>query len=144
MGEESGFVLAGLSACVRNDDPAAIGALWEAFRGRDVRTEIDAEASPQIYCVYHDYEGGVSEPYRMTIGFRVPHAAKIPDSLYRVNVPDQTFVTYRTEGPQPQTLIAQWQAIWEGELNRAYVADYDVYDADNPDCVTVHVGVAEA
>ncbi|CAN0596508.1 unnamed protein product, partial [Ectocarpus sp. 12 AP-2014] len=34
-----------------------------------------------------------------------------------------------------------WQAIWNGDLNRSYLADYDVYSADNPDVVSVRVGV---
>lgn len=56
-------------------------------------------------------------------------------------LPRQSVVTYEVKGPQPQTLISQWQAIWGGDLDRAYLADYDVYDATNPDTISVRVGV---
>ncbi len=136
-----GFVVAGLSDRVCNDDRAAIGALWERFQSDDLRARIGNTASREIYCVYHEYEGGFADPYRMTIGYRVPVTSKIPNGLYRAEVPEQTWAIFRAEGPQPQTLIAQWQAIWEGDLDRAYRADYDAYDADRLEIVTVHVGV---
>lgn len=138
-----GFSVVGLSERVRNDDPAAIGALWEAFHARNIRDEIGTEALNEVYCVYHGYDGGFLDPYRMTIGFRVPESLETPADLYRVKVPEQTFAVFMAEGPQPQTLISEWQAIWNGDHNRAYLADFDVYDANNPELVTVFVGLAE-
>lgn len=138
--EEEGFAVVGLSKVVRNDDPAAIGALWEAFHKKDVRTKVGANAAQDVYCVYHDYEGGFMDPYRMTIGYRAS-SADAPEGLHRAEVPQQSVVTYEVKGPQPQSLISQWQAIWNGDLNRSYLADYDVYDATDPEAVDVKVGV---
>ena len=138
--EEDGFAVVGLSKMVRNDDPAAIGALWEDFRSNSVHAKLGADASKDVYCVYHDYEGGFMDPYRMTIGHRVS-SKSTPDGLNRAEIPRQSVVTYRVNGPQPHSLIAQWQAIWNGDLDRSYLADYDVYDANDPDNVSVRVGV---
>ncbi|MCX7560946.1 effector binding domain-containing protein [Sulfitobacter sp. F26204] len=138
--EEEGFTVIGLSKVVRNDDPAAIGALWEAFHSSDVRRTVGADASEDIYCVYHDYEGGFMDPYRMTIGYRAS-SADAPEGLHSAEVPKQSVVTYEVKGPQPESLISQWQAIWTGDLNRSYLADYDVYDATDPETVSVRVGV---
>ncbi|WP_420337848.1 GyrI-like domain-containing protein [Roseibium sp.] len=138
--EEQGFTVVGLSKVVRNDNPAAIGALWEAFQSYDVRTKLCVDASEDVYCVYHDYEGGFMDPYRMTIGYRVS-SADAPEDLHSAEVPSQTVVTYEVNGPLPQSLISQWQAIWNGQLNRSYLADYDVYDATDPEAVSIKVGV---
>lgn len=138
--EEEGFCVVGVSKLVRNDDPAGIGALWEAFHSDDVRTKIGAEASKEVYCVYNDYEGGFMDPYCMTIGYRAP-SANAPEGLHRAEVPKQSVLVYDVKGPQPQSLIAQWQDIWNADLNRSYLADYDVYDADDPEAVSVRVGV---
>lgn len=140
MHEKEGFTVVGLSKVVRNDDPAAIGALWEAFYSNDVHTKVGSDKSKEVYCVYHDYEGGFMDPYRMTIGYRVS-ATKAPEGLYRVEIPRQSIVRHEVKGPQPQSLIAQWQAIWNGELNRSYIADYDVHDAIDPEAVSVNVGL---
>ena len=138
--QEEGFAVVGLSEVDRNDDPAAFGALWEAFRASDVRTKVGADTADEVYCVYHDYEGGFMDPYRMTIGYRAS-SADVPKGLHRADVPRQSVVTYEVKGPQPQTLLSQWQAIWGGDLDRAYLADYDIYDANDPEAVSVKVGV---
>lgn len=140
MQEEEGFTVIGLSNVVRNDDPAAIGALWEAFHTNDVRTKLGADAAEDLYCVYHDYEGGFMDPYRMTIGYRAS-SEDVPEGLHRADVPRQSVVTYEVKGPQPQSLISQWQAIWGGDLDRTYLADYDVYDSADPESISVRVGV---
>jgi len=138
--EEEGFTVIGLSKVVRNDDPAAIGALWESFHSNDIRKKVGADASEDVYCVYHDYEGGFMDPYRMTIGYRIS-SADVPEGLHSAEVPKQSVITYEVKGPQPQSLISQWQAIWNGDLNRSYLADYDIYDATDPEAVNVRVGV---
>lgn len=139
-----GFVVAGASGRVRNDDPAAIAALWDRFRAGDWAARLGHMASRDVYCVYHDYEGGFADPYQMTIGYRISMTSRNPDGVHRVEVPEQVVAVFRAEGPQPQTLIEQWQAIWAGDLSRTYRADYDIYDADRPEHVGVHVGVAVA
>ena len=133
-----GFAVIGLSAVVSNDDPDAIGALWASFRAENIRVRLGPDASEDVFCVYHDYEGGVMDPYRMTIGYRATAAA---DGLRRVTIPQQSMAVYDATGPQPQAVIAQWQAIWQSDLARRFVADYDVYDPRTPDTVRVHVGL---
>lgn len=140
VNEQEGFTVVGLSKVVKNDDPSAIGVLWEAFHSNDIRTKVGADASENVYCVYHDYEGGFMDPYRMTIGYRTS-SAEVPEGLHRAVVPRQSVVKYEVKGPQPQSLISQWQAIWNGDLSRSYLADYDVYDAADPEAVSVKVGV---
>lgn len=136
------FIVLGLSDRVRNDDPAAIGALWDRFRSSDIRARLGSSASQEVYCVYHDYDGGFTDPYRMTIGYRVPDSTPRTDGLYSASIPGQRLAVFEASGPQPQTLISQWQSIWQGKLDRAYVADFDVYDAQLPDRVAVHVGLS--
>lgn len=138
--QKDGFWVVGVSKIVSNDDPSAIGALWAAFHSSDIRAKAGGGASREVYCVYHDYEGDFTDPYRMTIGYRVP-SAHAAEGLHCATVPKQSMRIYEVKGPQPQSLIDQWQDIWKGDLNRAYLADYDVYDADDPEAVTIMVGV---
>lgn len=76
----------------------------------------------------------------MTIGYRTA-LAEVPDGLHRAQVPRQHVTAFAVKGPQPQALISQWQAIWRGDLDRSYIADYDIHDADDPETVCVKVGV---
>ena len=136
-----GFSVIGLTARVRNDEPSGIGALWERFYQTDLRARIPEAISADIYCVYHAYDGGHADPYAMTVGFRVSPDAICPGGLSHISVPTQTMARFEAIGPQPETLIAQWQAIWQSDLDRAFVADFDVYDSEKPHRVTVNVGV---
>lgn len=77
----------------------------------------------------------------MTIGYQVPAAPTCSEGLSYVDVPPQTVAVFEVNGPQPEALIGQWQAIWQAHLNRAFVADFDIYDAAKPERVTVNVGL---
>ena len=143
-----GFVIAGISGRVRNDDPAGIGALWAQFQADPPRPRLGDQAAPEVICLYHDYDGSFTAPYRMTIGHRVPASAPVPEGLFRAEVPAQRMAVFDATGAQPQSVIAQWQAIWAqetaGGLDRAYRADFDLYDPAQPDLVRIHVGLRDA
>ena len=136
------FVVQGVSGEVRNDDQASIVALWGEFQKMDLHTALTKTLSNDVICVYHDYRGTHVDPYRMTIGLRVPPDAGDVAGLSKVTVPAQMMKTFEANGPQPDTIVAQWRAIWNLPLNRTYVADYDVYDSVTPDRVTIYVGIA--
>lgn len=139
--KQEGFDVIGLSARVRNDDPTGIAALWSQFYKSGLRERLPGAIGSNIYGVYHDYEGDQSAPYVMTIGYRVLAGAACPANLSRVSIPPQVYAVFEAVGAQPEALISQWAAIWKGDLDRAYVADFDTYDAENKERVTVNVGV---
>lgn len=139
--ELEGFIVVGLSERVRNDQPSAIGALWTRFYQSNVMKRLPDAKSPDVHCVYHDYEGGHSDPFQMTIGYRVNQICDAPEGLHRVFIPKQKVATFEVNGPQPQSLVAQWQEVWQSELKRAYAADFDVYDSKDESRVVVSVGV---
>lgn len=138
-----GFTVIGITARARNDDPASIGALWERFYGDGVRDQVPARESDDVYCVYHDYDGGHADPFSMTIGYRAPAGAESAAGLSRVDVPAQSVAAFEAVGPQPDALISTWGEIWRGDLDRAFIADFDLYDAAQPDRARVHVGLKD-
>lgn len=136
-----GFTVIGLSARVRNDVPSGIAALWTRFDQGNLRGQVPNAIGDSVHCVYHAYEGDHSAPFVMTIGYRAPDGTDCPEDLSRVEVPPQAVAVFEAIGSQPETLISQWQAIWQSDLDRAFVADFDVYDVERQDRVTVHVGL---
>lgn len=136
-----GFDVIGLSAHVRNDEPAGIAALWARFHQSGVDAQMTEGAGSKLYCVYHDYEGDHAAPFMMTIGYRADDGAPCPDGCSRVSIPAQTLAVFEAKGPQPDALIATWQSIWQSDLDRVYAADFDTYDTQTPDRVTVRVGI---
>ncbi len=139
-----GFRAIGLSAKVRNDDPAAVGGLWEKFQQSNILAMLPAGTDPKLHCIYHAYAGNFLDPYEMTIGYVVAAGTAPPKGLSAVDVPAQPVALFETVGDQPATLLTQWQSIWKSDLDRAYVADFDVYDPTQPNHVTVVVGLKAA
>ena len=138
---QEGFDVIGLSARVRNDEPSGIVALWSQFYQSGLGERLPAAAGGGIHAVYHAYAGDQSDPYTMTIGYRAPADAACPEGLSRVSIPSQSYAVFEAVGTQPDALMAQWQTIWNSDLDRAYIADFDAYDAENKERVTVSVGV---
>lgn len=139
--KRDGFEVIGLSARVRNDEPSGIVALWSQFYKSRLREQLPGTDGSNIYSVYHDYEGDHSAPYIMTIGYSIPAGVACPEGLSCVAIPPQTYAIFETVGAQPEALISQWQTIWQSDLDRTYIADFDTYDAKNKGRVTVSVGV---
>lgn len=139
-----GFDVIGLSGRVQNDQPSGIMALWTAFHQSALRERLTDVLGNDFYCVYHDYVGDHSQPYFMTIGYRVSAGAACPEGLCRVTLPAQTIAIFETIGEQPKALISQWQAIWQSDLDRTYSADFDTYHAESLTTVTISIGVKPA
>ncbi len=136
------FKIAGLSARLSNAQPERIEALWEQFFKADIGNFISSKEGNDIYCVYHSYEGDHLAPFCMTIGYKVPADFSEESDFSVVTIPAQTVAQFEVIGEQPQALIAQWQQIWQSAIDRAYRADFDLYDASRSDRVVIHVGRA--
>lgn len=125
-----GFVVVGVSAVVSNDGGQAsdaINALWERFFEEQVGQKIEGRADDVIYAVYSDYEGDHTKPYRLTIGYKADDVESVGEGLARVQVVDGDYALMAAQGPQPESLIGVWEAIWASDLDRAYGTDYEVY-----------------
>lgn len=136
-----GFTAIGLTARVRNDDPSSIVGLWERFSQSDVLSMLPEGTDETVHCIYHGYSGTHLDLYKMTIGYVVVDTAMCPAGLEVVRVPPQNVMKFEAIGDQPGALVACWQSIWQTEMNRAFLADFDIYDRDRPDHVTVMVGI---
>ncbi|WP_079210847.1 GyrI-like domain-containing protein [Brucella pituitosa] len=135
------FRIAGLTARVSNDQPESIVATWGEFWSNDIGNAITSKESMDIHCVYHSYEGDHRAPYLMTIGYRVPADYVVSGELSVVTVPAQIVAQFEAVGALPDALISQWQKIWTSDLDRAYRADFDVYDATRSDRASIYVGL---
>ena len=65
--------------------------------------------------------------------------------MHRVSVKAQEYAVMSAAGPQPQTLIETWEAIWSSDIDRAYKTDFEVYGPrffeDGVNEVLIHIGI---
>lgn len=102
-------------------------------------------------CAYIDYDSDYSGNYTYFIGEEVNSFDDLPHDLEKHIVQPQSYAKFTTEpGAMPNVVRDPWQKIWDmtsAELGgeRAYIADFEVYDeraADHQNVVLdIFIGV---
>jgi predicted transcriptional regulator YdeE len=128
-----------------------IPKLWERFMGEDLLAQIPDKLDGAILAVYTDYASDQDGEYTLIVGARVKDGSDPPPGMVAKNVPAGRYAVFTSEkGPVEKVVVGTWQRIWSTEKSelggdRAYVADFEVYDqrAANPrDAqVDVYVGI---
>lgn len=143
-----GFFLEGISVRTTNQNGQSakdIGELWGRFMQGNVLLQIVDRLTDEIYCVYTDYETDHTGFYIAVLGCKVSSLDNIPEGLISLTVPHADYVKYIAKGPLPNCVAEAWQLIWNSNLQRTYIADFDVWGAkaQNPQDaeVEIYVGV---
>lgn len=123
------FTIAGVTTVTDNqkgtDD---INALWEQFFQSQIGQQLESHKEDDvIYAVYSDYEGDHEKPYRLTIGYKLKSTEGLAPNLHTVTIEKGEYAMLGTQGPQPQALVEGWTAIWQGELDRRFKTDIEIY-----------------
>lgn len=146
LAEVEGFTVSGISIVTDHEKAADdINRLWERFFEESIGTKIPEKADDVIYAVYSDYQGGHEDPYRLTVGYRLAQDAPANTDFHQISVKSGPYGVMSAAGPQPQKLIETWEAIWSGDLDRAFATDFEVYGPrffqEGVNEVLVHVGL---
>ncbi|MCF8496145.1 MAG: GyrI-like domain-containing protein [Alphaproteobacteria bacterium] len=146
LAEVEPFTVAGISIVTDNERAAEdINTLWQRFFEERVGQNIPSRTDDVIYAVYSDYEGDHTKPYRLTIGYRVKNIDEIHCNMHSVPVRAGEYAVMSAAGGQPRAMLAVWEAVWSGDLDRAYGTDFEVYGSrffeEGVHEVLVHVGV---
>ena len=132
------FKLIGISVRTTNKNNQAakdIANLWQRFMGESLLAKIPHKIDESVYSLYTDYEGDHTQPYTAILGCRVDKLDDIPDGMAGKSFGGGTYVTLSERGDLMNGMIVkQWEKIFGMELNRAYMADFEVFGekARNP------------
>lgn len=143
------FNLIGIAVRTTNEGGQAstdIAAMWQKFLSEDLANQIPNKVDHEILSLYTDYEGDHTQPYTAILGCKVSHLGDIPGQMIGKSFKGGSYVKTTARGDLTQGLIVNhWSMIFEMELDRAFVADFEVFDekAQNPSDaeVTFFVGV---
>ena len=123
------FSVVGLSTVISGNEKASeeINALWQSFFGQSIGQDVDNRVDDVIYAVYSDYEGDHTQPYRLTIGYKIKNEPKMKDHLHHVEIKEAEYAMMSAAGEQPKALMETWTAVWQSDLNRRFETDFEVY-----------------
>ena len=160
MTERAEFKLVGISTRTNNaqifeSDPSTnkIAATVQRYFHNGLAERITNKKNPgTTFCVYTQYESDVNGDYTYFIGEEVTSFEGIDTEFELLTIPAQNYAKFTNQsGPMPQVCIDMWQNIWQMSASdlggeRAYVADFEVYDERSLDHnnveLDIYIGIA--
>lgn len=109
-----------------------IPALWNRFMTEGIMDQIPIKVDQTLYCIYTEYEKDHTKPYTTILGCKVSNLDQIPSGLVGKTIEEQTYIKHVAKGNLMQGIVyEEWTKIWNADLNRAFTADFEVYDERN-------------
>ncbi len=137
--ELKGIKIQGTSTRTDNQEGmTAIPQLWEAFFKEDALSRIQNKTeNTSLFAVYSDYESDENGKYSFTIGAEI-NSQNDSKKMKIINAPSGKYAVFTA--PSKEKVIDAWQAVWQTNLNRAYIADFEQYDLTTGE-VEIFVGL---
>ena len=153
--EEPGFTVVGISTRTTNakemSGKGVIGQQWDRFMKEGLLSKIPNKVDSNILAVYTDYESDANGAYTLLLGARVSSADNVPPGMVAKKVPAGRYAVFTSEkGFVGKVVPETWRGIWAVPKsapggNRAYQADFEVYDqraADPQNAqVDIYIGI---
>ncbi len=133
------FAVVGISVRTTNQNHQSQGdivKLWEIFfRNAYLQQLMPNKISNDIYCIYTDYESDFTGKYTTIVGYKVSTLEGIPTNLSLTikEIPESKYYKYISEGELPYAIGKTWAHIWQSNIDRRYLADFDVYGEEAKD-----------
>jgi predicted transcriptional regulator YdeE len=152
---ETGFTVVGISTRTTNakemSGKGVIPKQWDRFMKERLLSKIPNKVDSNILVVNTDYESDANGAYTYIIGARVSSADDVPPGMVAKKVPAGRYAVFTSEkGIVGKVVPETWRGIWAVPKsapggNRAYQADFEVYDqraADPQNAqVDIYIGI---
>jgi len=141
----TGLALKTKTSNANNQSAIDCGSLWQQFEKGNYADKIPGKLDNDIIAVYHSYEGDHTQPYSYFIGCRVASGSAVPDGMDSLTIEKASYQQFIAKGKMPDCVADAWRQIWQTDINRAYTADFEVYDERSKDwnnaVVDIFIGV---
>lgn len=139
------FYVIGISVRTTNEGSQAakdIPQLWERFMSENIVSKIPNKASNDVYGIYTEYEGDFTQPYTTVIGCKVNNLDVIPEGLVGFTIETANYEKFTAKGKLLDNIVYnKWTDIWQSNLNRAYLSDFEIYGEKSMDMDNAEVDI---
>lgn len=139
------FHVIGISVRTTNEGGQAakdIPKLWEKFITENIAAKIPSKVSDSVYGIYTEYEGDYTQPYTTVLGCKVSSLDNIPDGFIGFTIKAANYEKYTAKGKMSDDIVyKKWTEIWQSNLNRTYLADFEVYGERSVDMDNAEVDI---
>jgi len=139
------FSVIGISVRTTNENGQAakdIPALWNTFMSEGIAAKIPNRISPDIICIYTDYEKDHTKPYTTILGCVVENLDRIPEGMKGKTIENSNYVKFTAQGKLSEGIVYnEWLKIWQSNLERTFTCDFEVYGQNAQDSENAEVAI---
>lgn len=145
--KKESFKVIGIKVRTTNENGQAgndIVQLWNRFISEGIAERIPNKVSDSILSIYCNYESDYTKPYDTILGCCVSTLEEIPFGMVGKEFPSGNYAKFLAKGELAKNIVYNaWVEIWDQDLDRTYVADFEVYGkkAQNPEDAEVDIFV---
>ena len=126
---------------------AKIPKLWAQFFAEETVDKIPNQVAPgTLFGTYTHYAGDHTDEYSLIVAAAVSSLDEVPAGMAGLNLSAAKYLVFPVEGEMPSALLDGWRYIWAyfdngAKYQRAYTADFELYDLTNPNKVDVYIAI---
>lgn len=135
----------GIGARTNNCSPdmgMVIGGLWNRFYSEGIYEAIPNKANEKALGIYTDYEEDENGDYTVMVAYEVTEAVTKTDKLEVRTIPSGKYAKFVVEGYMQEVVASFWQELWQMELPRSYVCDFEEYQNGDMEHAEIHIYIS--
>ena len=135
-------IVAGFSARTNNASPDmtnVIGGLWQRLYSQDGYPLIQNKANNKAIGMYTDYSSDENGEYTVAVGCEVSEVFDAVGDIEFRTIPAGKYAKFIVRGNMVKAVNDFWQELWQMELDRAFVCDFEEYQNADPDNAEIHI-----
>jgi len=132
----------GVSARTNNNSPEmgrVIGGLWSKFYQEEIYAGIQEKVNNKALGIYTDYEGNEKDDYTVVVACEAGQAEAVPEGTVVKTIPAGKYAKFVIVGDVHQAVADFWGKLWQMELPRTFVCDFEEYQNSDMEQAEIHV-----
>ena len=140
-------VVTGVQIKTTNQDGKSIqdiGATWQKLFTEGIYERIENKVNSKTIGLYTEYEGDYTKPYIFVSGAESDKKQNSEQLVSKI-IPKGKYAKFVIIGDIQNSVGQAWQEIWNMELNRKYICDFEEYQNNSEDMknqeIHIYIGI---
>ncbi|MCI8965860.1 MAG: AraC family transcriptional regulator [Clostridia bacterium] len=143
-------IIQGIAIKTTNQDGKSIkdiGETWQRLFTDGIYENIPNKINGKTIGLYTKYEGDYTKPYLFIAGAEVRKGEKINKEIESIVIPKGKYAKFIIIGDIKNSVGEAWQEIWNMDLKRKYICDFEEYQNNLGDMekqeIHIYIGIED-
>ena len=121
-----------------------IGITWQKLFADGIYEKIPNKVNNKTIGLYTEYEGDYTKPYTFIAGAEVSQKVENSEVIESTVIPKGKYAKFVIIGDVQNAVGQAWQEIWNMNLKRKYICDFEEYQNNSKDMQKqeIHIYIA--